>query len=83
MDLVIAMNLAFNLVIVCLGAFAYVRAKNVLVLSVSIGFCFFAISYILTIAGFGSSVVLIPLRAFGYLTIIAGLYLQGTRSKSV
>jgi hypothetical protein len=65
----------FDVVIVLLAAYAYVKNGGVLPVWIAVGFCFFAISYILTILGFGSSLILIPLRTVGYLSIIAGLVL--------
>ncbi len=75
-DPVTVMNLIFDLVILCLGVFAYVKMKGVAGLVVGVGFGFFAVSYIITILGFGSlTTVLVPLRVIGYLSVIAGLYL--------
>lgn len=76
LDPVIVMNLLFDLAILILGIFVYNERKAVLALWVAIGFCFFATSYALTILGLGDSLILIPLRALGYLSIIAGLILH-------
>jgi hypothetical protein len=72
------MNLFFDLVIFLLGLLVYKGRKGVLALWVAVAFCLFAISCALTIAGVGSSFILIPLRAVGYLSVIAGLLLQRT-----
>jgi hypothetical protein len=72
------MNLVFDLIILCLGVFAYIKMKKKQAMGacIGIGFGFFAISYILTILGYGSlNIVLIPLRVLGYLSVIAGLYM--------
>ena len=72
------MNLLFDVVIVSLGFYAYSKKRGAPLLWIALGFCFFAISYVLTILGFGASLILIPLRAVGYLSIMAGLvhYIQ-------
>jgi len=70
------MNLLFDVVIVLLGAYAYGKKRGTLVLWITVTFCFFAASYVLTILGWGSSLILIPLRTVGYLSIIAGLVLH-------
>lgn len=72
LDPVIAMNLLFDVVIILLGSYAYGKKRVALLLWITLGFSLFAVSYVLTILGFGSS-VLIPLRAVGYLSIIVGL----------
>ena len=76
LDPVIIMNLLFDLAILILGIFVYNEKKVVLALWIAIGFCFFAISYVLSILGFVDSLILIPLRALGYLSILAGLILH-------
>jgi hypothetical protein len=78
LDPVTAMNLLFDVVIVLLGVYAYDKKRVTVLLGIALGFCFFAISYVLTILGFGASLILIPLRAVGYLSIIVGLvhYIQ-------
>ena len=73
------MNLLFDLAILLIGIFVYRKGGNVLALWVAVAFCLFAISYVLTILGFGNSLFLIPLRAFGYLSVIAGLILLHKR----
>jgi hypothetical protein len=78
LDPVTVMNLLFDLVIFLLGLFVYKGRKSVLALWVAVAFCLFAISYALTIAGVGSSLILIPIRALGYLSVIVGLLLQRT-----
>lgn len=80
LDPVVALNLLFDVIIVLVGAYAYGRKRGTLLLWVTVAFCFFAASYVLSIVGIGSSLILIPLRAIGYLSIIAGLvlhYIQG------
>jgi len=75
-DPVTVMNLIFDLIILCLGVFAYMRMKGKAGLVVGLGFAFFAVSYIITLLGYGSmTTVLIPLRVLGYLSVIGGLYL--------
>ena len=79
LDPIAIMNLVFDLVILCLASFAYTTGKgrkDVLTLWIAVGFSFFAISYVLTILALGPAVILIPLRALGYLSVIAGLYLH-------
>lgn len=75
MDPVTAMNLLFDLAILFIGVFVYRKGRNVLALWVAVAFCLFAISYVLTIIGVGNSLFLIPLRALGYLSVMAGLIL--------
>lgn len=79
LDPVIVLNLLFDLAILFLSVFVYKEKKAPLVLWVAIAFCIFAISYVLTILGFGSQTILIPLRAIGYLSVLAGLILQWRR----
>lgn len=77
LSLITIMNLIFDLIILCLGLFAYAKMKKKQAIGacIGIGFGFFAVSYILTIFGYGSNTVLIPLRVLGYLSVIVGLYL--------
>jgi len=77
-DPTVAMNLVLALVIVCLGALVYKKTKTKeLGLYIGIGFVFFAVSHTLTLLGYGSfSVVLIPIRALGYLMVILALYIH-------
>lgn len=76
LDPVIVLNLLFDLGILFLSIFVYKEKKGPLVLWVGIAFCIFAVSYVLTILGLGSQTILIPLRATGYLSVMAGLFLQ-------
>jgi high-affinity Fe2+/Pb2+ permease len=76
MDPVIVLNLLFDLVIFLLGLLVYKEKKNILPLWVAVAFLLFAVSYALTIVGIGNSLILIPLRALGYLSVIVGLILQ-------
>jgi hypothetical protein len=76
LDPVVALNLLFDVIIILLAIYAYSRKKNILPLWLTLGFCFFALSYVMTILGITSSLILLPLRAIGYLSIIAGLALQ-------
>jgi hypothetical protein len=74
LDPVVAANLIFDLAILCLGVILYKRRESSLALWVGIGFAFFAVSYILTILGFGADQpILVPLRIIGYLSVIFGL----------
>lgn len=73
-DPITVLNLAFDLVILGLGLFAYIKGKATMGGLVALGFGFFAISYILTILGYGSSTtLLLPLRVLGYVSVIAGV----------
>jgi hypothetical protein len=75
-DPVAITNLVFDLVILYLGIYAYNRKKGVIGLCVGAAFGLFAISYVITILGYGSAtVVLVPLRILGYLSVIIGLIL--------
>jgi hypothetical protein len=75
-SIVTVINLAFDLAIICFGIFASKRRKSAIGFWIGAGFCMFAISYVITILGYGSvNSVLVPLRAIGYLAVIAGLYL--------
>ena len=76
MDPVTVLNLLFDLVIFLLGLLVYKEKKGVLALWVAVAFLLFAVSYVLTIVGVGNSIILIPLRALGYLSVIVGLILQ-------
>jgi len=67
------MNLAFDVVIVLLSVFSYGRKRSSILLWIAVAFCLFAASYALTIAGIANSLILIPMRAIGYLSIIAGI----------
>jgi hypothetical protein len=75
------MNLVFDVVIVLLSAYAYLRKRGALLLWIAVAFGFFAISYVLTILAVGGSLILIPLRAVGYLSIIAGVALHSIQRR--
>jgi len=70
------MNLVFDVVIVSLSGYAYSKKKGILLMWITIAFCFFAASYVLTIIGLANPLVIVPLRAFGYLSVIAGVALH-------
>ena len=76
MDPVVGMNLLFDVVIVLLSAYAYSKKRGTLLVWIAAAFCFFGASYVLTILGLGDPLILIPLRTFGYLSIIAGVVLH-------
>ena len=76
MDPVVAMNLLFDVVILAFSAYAYRKKRGTILAWITVAFCFFTTSYVLTLLGFGVSLILIPLRAVGYLSIIAGLVLH-------
>lgn len=71
MDPVVAMNLVFDVVIVLLSIFSYGRRRSPIL--VWLAFCLFAASYALTIVGVANSLILTPMRAIRYLSIIAGI----------
>lgn len=73
MDPVIGMNLAFDVAILLFAAYSYISTRSSLLLWLTFAFSIFAASYALTILGVASSLILIPLRAIGYLSIIAGI----------
>jgi len=80
-DTVAFTNLVFDFVILCLGVYAYNRKKGVIGLYVGAAFGLFAISYVITLLGYGSTVaVLIPLRILGYIFVIIGLILLTRRA---
>jgi len=81
MDPVVLMNLLFDLIIVILGIAVYTKKKDILLMWVSIAFLFFALSYVLVVLGVTDSMVLIPLRAIGYLSVIAGIVLCRRHAK--
>lgn len=81
MDPVVAMNLLFDVIIVLLSVYAYGRKRGTLLVWVAVGFSFFGASYVLTILGLGDSLILIPLRAVGYLSIIAGVVLHSIQHR--
>ncbi|HUK50205.1 MAG TPA: hypothetical protein VLV18_04150 [Terriglobales bacterium] len=81
MDPVVLMNLLFDLIIVILGIAVYTKKKGILLMWVSIAFLFFALSYVLVVLGVTDSMVLIPLRAIGYLSVIAGIVLCRRHAK--
>lgn len=75
-DPITVLNLAFDLVILGLGVYAYARARATVGGLVALGFGFFGVTYVLTILGYGSATtVLLPLRVLGYISVIAGLAL--------
>jgi len=76
LDPIVVMNLVFDLVILALAIFVRMKRRIVLILWIAIAFGFFAVSYILTIVGLSSPLILTPVRAVGYLSVIAGLVLQ-------
>lgn len=76
LDPVVLLNLTFDIVIVILAAVFYQKNKNTLVGWVAVAFALFAFSYVLTLAGVGSSWVLVPIRTVGYLSVVLGLILS-------
>lgn len=75
-DPIVVLNLVFDLIILGLGLYAYARVRLTGAALIGVGFGFYAISYILTILGYGSStLLLLPIRVLGYLSVIAGLAL--------
>jgi hypothetical protein len=73
-------NIVFDLVILCLGVYAYNIKKGIIGLYVGAAFGLFAISYAMTILGYGNATtVLISVRVLGYLTVIVGLILLTRR----
>jgi hypothetical protein len=81
LDPVVALNLVFDVVIVLLSAYAYRKKRVALLLWIVMAFSFFAVSYVLTILGVGSSLILIPLRVVGYLSVIAGVTLYSVQRR--
>ena len=81
MDPVVAMNLVFDVVIILLSAYAYGKKRGTLLLWITVAFCFFASSYVLTVLVVGGSLILIPLRAVGYLSIIAGVAIHSIQRR--
>ena len=79
MDPVIVMNLVFDVVILLLAVYVYGKKHGVLLPWIAVAFGLFGVSYVLTILGVSSSLILIPLRALGYLCVIAGIALHGKR----
>lgn len=73
MDPVTGMNLVFDVVILLFAAYSFTKTRSSLLLWFTFAFCIFAASYALSILGLASSLFLIPLRAVGYLSIIAGI----------
>jgi hypothetical protein len=77
LDPVTSLNLLFDVIIFLLGLFVYKeKKKGVLPLWVAVAFLLFAVSYVLTIIGVGSSLILIPIRTLGYISVIVGLILS-------
>jgi hypothetical protein len=73
-DPVSFMNLVFALVIMCLGAIAYKKRDVLLGAYLFMGFALFAVSWVITIFGYGDqTTILVIVRAVGYISIIIGL----------
>lgn len=82
LDLIEATNLILAATILILGVWIYERKKETLALYVASGFGLFALSHALTLLGYGDlQTVIIPMRALGYLAIIAGLVLLLLRAE--
>lgn len=76
----VVMNVVLTLAILILGVWTYMKKRSMLSLYIGIGFGIFAISHVLTLLGYGSvAMVILPLRALGYLVVIAGLLVRVTR----
>lgn len=78
-DPVTTMNLILALAVLVVGVVVYAKKKMALAVYVAVGFALFAVSHALTLAGYGSSVALIPIRALGYIVVIIGLCLAFLR----
>ena len=76
-DPVVVMNLVMTLIILVLGVWLYESKKEELGLFVGVGFGILAISHALTLLGYGNvDIVIIPIRAIGYLVIIVGICIR-------
>jgi hypothetical protein len=75
-DMMTLVNLLFALAIFALGAWNYMKAKNVLTLYVGVGFGLFAVSHLAGLAGLSSALELplVVVRVVGYCSVILGLY---------
>ncbi len=75
-DPVALLNLGFDLVILGIGGYAYLRRRSTAPLWIGAGFGLFGISYALTIAGVdGPVMLLLALRVLGYLAVLVALSL--------
>lgn len=73
-DPVVVLNLAFDVAILGLGAYAYVAGRLSAGMWIGLGFGFFGVSYGVTMLGYGgSTAVLLLLRVLGYAAVIVGL----------
>lgn len=73
LDPVITMNLVFDIVILLLSVYSYVKKRSSILLWLTVAFSIFAASYALTILEVANSLILIPMRTIRYLSIIAGI----------
>lgn len=84
LDPIVATNLILAASILILGVWIYERRKETLALFVAAGFGLFAVSHALTFLGYGDlQTVIIPIRALGYLAVIAGLIVLLLRTARV
>lgn len=85
LDSVAILNLVLSLAIVGFGAWVYLTKRETrLTQYVAAGFGLFAVSHAMTVLGYGSlEAVMLPLRAAGYLVMIAGLAFILLRAKGM
>ncbi len=73
-DPINVLGLAFNIIILTLGYWGYMKSGDKAPLYISIAFILFAISYIITILGLGSPIGILIIRAIAYLIFAFAMY---------
>ncbi len=74
LDPINVLGLAFNIIILILGYWGYMKSGDKAPLYISIAFILFAISYIITILGLGTPMGILIIRAIAYLIFSFAMY---------
>lgn len=77
MDILVALNLLFCIIIVIFGYWGYQKNKNPLPLYIAISFGLFGVSHFFTLLGYSKGVMetlLIVIRSLAYILVIYALY---------
>jgi hypothetical protein len=69
-----ALGLTFNIIILILGYWGYIKSGDKAPLYISIAFILFGISYIITILGLGTPLEILIIRAIAYLIFTFAVY---------
>ncbi len=74
LDPINVLGLAFNIIILTLGYWGYMKSGDKVPLYISIAFILFAISYIITILSLGTPTGILIIRAIAYMIFSFAMY---------